>query len=83
MIDLIIFTKLDRSFRSVRDNHAVQAILDKNNVVWRAILEDYQTETADGRLKVNIMLSVAENEADRTSERIKFVFANRVKNGEY
>lgn len=83
LIDIIIFTKLDRWFRSVRDYHAVQTILDKNNVVWRAILEDYQTETADGRLKVNIMLSVAENEADRTSERIKFVFANRVKNGEY
>ena len=60
-IDMIIFTKLDRWFRSVGEYHKVQAVLDKNRVVWRTILEDYQTETADGRLKVNIMLSVAEN----------------------
>lgn len=73
-IDRILFTKLDRWFRNVGEYHAIQAILEKHNVSWQAILEDYNTATADGRLKVNIMLSVAENEADRTSERIKFVF---------
>lgn len=73
-IDRILFTKLDRWFRNVAEYHATQAILDKHNVSWQAILEDYQTVSADGRLKVNIMLSVAENESDRTSERIKFVF---------
>lgn len=82
-IDIILFTKLDRWFRSVGEYHKVQSILDKNKVVWRTILEDYQTETADGRLKVNIMLSVAENEADRTSERIKFVFRGKLNRGEY
>lgn len=82
-IDLILFTKLDRWFRNVAEYHTVQAVLDKYNVPWKAILEDYQTETADGRLKVNIMLSVAENEADRTSERIKFVFDGRVQRGEW
>ena len=82
-IDLIIFTKLDRWFRSVREYHTVQAVLDRAHVAWKTILEDYSTATADGRLKVNIMLSVAENEADRTSERIKFVFDNKAKNREY
>ena len=82
-IDIILFTKLDRWFRSVGEYHKVQQVLDKHRVVWRTILEDYQTETADGRLKVNIMLSVAENEADRTSERIKFVFNGKIKKGEY
>ena len=82
-IDIILFTKLDRWFRSVGDYHKVQAVLDKHRVVWRSILEDYQTETADGRLKVNIMLSVAENEADRTSERIKFVLKGKLQRGEY
>lgn len=72
-IDQILFVKLDRWFRNVREYHEIQKILDQHNVTWRAILEDYNTATADGRLKVNIMLSVAENEADRTSERIKFV----------
>jgi site-specific DNA recombinase len=82
-IDLILFTKLDRWFRNVRDYHTVQAILDRYHVSWQAILEDYSTTTADGRLKVNIMLSVAENEADRTSERIRFVFDNKIKSGDF
>ena len=82
-IDLILFTKLDRWFRNVRDYHTVQAILDRYHVSWQSILEDYSTTTADGRLKVNIMLSVAENEADRTSERIRFVFENKIKSGDF
>lgn len=77
-IDMVIFTKLDRWFRNVKEYHKIQEILEKHNVTWKAILEDYNTTTADGRLKVNIMLSVAENEADRTSERIKFVFQSKI-----
>ncbi len=70
-IDLVIFTKLDRWFRNVADYYEVQSILASQNVKWRAIQEDYETETASGRFKVNIMLAVAQDEADRTSERIK------------
>lgn len=77
-LDMILFTKLDRWFRNVKEYHKIQEILERNKVVWKAILEDYSTATADGRLKVNIMLSVAENEADRTSERIKFVFNSKI-----
>lgn len=77
-IDMVIFTKLDRWFRNVKEYHKIQEILERHNVTWKAILEDYNTATADGRLKVNIMLSVAENEADRTSERIKFVFQSKI-----
>ena len=74
-IDLIIFTKLDRWFRNVGEYYKVQEILDAHNVSWKAIQEDYDTTTASGRLKINIMLSVAQDEADRCSERIKTVFA--------
>lgn len=81
-IDIIIFTKLDRWFRSVEQYYKVQEILEKCNVSWQAVLEDYNTATADGRLKVNIMLSIAANERDRTSERIKVVFVDKIKNGE-
>jgi len=76
-IDLVVFTKLDRWFRNVGEYYKVQEILDDHKVAWRAIHEDYETATAAGRLKVNIMLSVAQDEADRTSERIKVVFASK------
>ena len=76
-VDIILFIKLDRWFRNVKAYYQVQPILDQHNTAWQAILEDYETVTASGRLKVNIMLSVAENEADRTAERIKFVFEDK------
>lgn len=72
--DRILFIKLDRWFRTLKEYYKCEDILEANRVTWQAILEDYNTATADGRLKVNIMLSVAEAEADKTSERIKFVF---------
>jgi DNA invertase Pin-like site-specific DNA recombinase len=78
-IDLIVFIKLDRYFRSVSEYHATQRILETNNTHWKAILEDYDTTTVDGRFKINIMLSIAEQEADRTSDRIKFTFDHKVK----
>lgn len=74
-IDLIIFTKLDRWFRNIAEYYKVQEILEQHNVVWKAIQEDYDTSTASGRLKINIMLSVAQDEADRDSERIRTVMA--------
>lgn len=79
-IDLIVFTKLDRWFRSVAQYYKIQEVLDSNNVYWKTILEDYNTETADGQFKVNIMLSVAQNEIGRTSERIKTVFNYKLAN---
>lgn len=72
-IDLILFIKLDRWFRNVAAYYQVQPLLEEHNVAWQAIHEDYETLTSSGRMKVNIMLSVAENEADRTSERIRFI----------
>lgn len=77
-IDRILFTKLDRWTRNVSEFHAIQRVLDEHNVTWQAILEDYNTVTADGRLKLNIMLSVAENESDRLGERVRFVLNSKL-----
>lgn len=81
-IDIILFIKLDRWFRSVADYYEVQRILDDHHVQWIATEENYDTTTANGRLHLNIKLSIAQDESDRTSERIKFVFDNKVKRGE-
>lgn len=81
-IDIILFIKLDRWFRNVGDYYKIQEILDRNNVGWTATTENYDTTTANGRLYVNIRLAVAQDESDRTSERIKFVFEKKIKDGE-
>ena len=72
-VDALVFTKLDRFFRSVKLYYQAVAVMERYGVAWQAIQEDYETLTSSGRFKVNIMLSVAESEADRTSERIKVV----------
>ncbi len=77
-LDLILFIKLDRWFRSVKDYYKVQEILDAHHVSWQTTEEQYDTTTANGRLYTNIRLSLAQDEADRTSERIKFVFAAKL-----
>lgn len=81
-IDLVIFTKIDRWSRGVRNYYKIQDVLDTHKVHWKTIFENYDTSTAAGQLHINIMLSVAENEAAVTSERIKAVFNNKVKNKE-
>lgn len=79
--DIILFTKLDRWFRNIKEYYRVQDILDRNKVDWKAINEEYDTSTASGRLYVNIKLSIAQDEADRTSERIKDIQAHQVMQG--
>lgn len=81
-IDIILFIKLDRWFRSVADYYKIQEILDAHNVAWKTTQEHYDTETTNGRLYINIRLSVAQDESDRDSDRIKFVFDSKVARGE-
>lgn len=80
--DLILFTKLDRWFRNISDYYKIQEVLEAHEVNWKTIYENYDTTSASGRLHINIMLSVAQDEADRTSERIRSVFDNKIKNKE-
>lgn len=78
-IDVIVFVKLDRWFRSVKEYYRTQEILEKHGVVWISVTEDYNTKTSSGQFAVTIFLAVAQNERDRTSERIATVFEHKRK----
>jgi hypothetical protein len=80
-IDIILFIKIDRWFRSVKDYYKIQEILEAHGVDWKTTMESYDTSTASGRLYVNIRLSIAQDESDRTGERIKFINDNKVSKG--
>lgn len=81
-IDVILFWKMDRWFRNVSDFYKVQDILDIYKVTWVAVAEpNMNMDTRDGRLSLNIMLSIGQNEVDTTSERIKFTVNNMIDNG--
>ena len=67
----IIFIKLDRFFRSVAEYH--ECMKQIAPVVWSTTEESYDLTTANGRMLVNMKLTIAEMEADQTGERIKIV----------
>lgn len=80
--DIILFTRLDRWFRSIEDYYEVMAQIP-DDIPWQTIWEDYETVTSSGRFKVNIMLSIAQAEAERTSEKIKDTFEYKRAKGDY
>ena len=81
-IDVIIFWRLDRWFRNMSDFYKVQDILDEYGVYWISASEPgINMETRDGRLQLNVVLSIGQNEVDTTSERIKFVNEASIRQG--
>lgn len=81
-IDMILFWRLDRWFRNLSDFYKVQDILDEYDVHWLSASEPgINMETRDGRLQLNVVLSIGQNEVDTTSERIKFVNEASIRQG--
>lgn len=81
-IDIVLFTKIDRWFRNTPEYFKTQEILEKYGVQWKAIWEDYDTTSANGRLSVSVFLSISQHERERTAERITAVLENKRKNRE-
>lgn len=83
LIDLIIFTKLDRWFRSLRHYLNTQAVLEKHHAAWTAIDQPYfDTSTPYGRAFVAQSMTFAELEAQNGGIRVCDVFRSKVSHGE-
>lgn len=81
-IDIVLFTRLDRWFRNVQEYFKVQEILDEHKVQWKAIWEDYDTTTANGKMAITIFLAIAQNEREKGAERVRVVFEKKRQNKE-
>lgn len=80
-VDVLLFCRLDRWFRSVADYYKIMEILEAHNCNWITSDEEYNTSTANGRLYINVKLSIAQNEADIDGERIDVVFDSKIAHG--
>ncbi len=78
--DRIIFIKLDRFFRSVAEYHECMKRIAP--VLWTTTEEQYDLTTANGRMLVNMKLTIAEMEADQGGERIDLVNEYKVETGQ-
>lgn len=70
-IDMVIVAKLDRLTPSVRDLADLLELSERKNVALISVAEALDTESAAGRLLLNIMVSVSQWEREAIGERTR------------
>ena len=80
-INTIISLKLDRFTRSIYDWEELISFLDENEAYIDCVNDDINTTTANGKMVTRLLVSVSQNEIERTSERTKIGLAGAIKNG--
>ncbi|OHB45941.1 MAG: resolvase [Planctomycetes bacterium GWC2_45_44] len=82
-IDCIMVYKVDRLSRSLMDFARIIQILDKNNVSFVSVTQQFNTTTSMGRLTLNILLSFAQFEREIISERTRDKIAGARRKGKW
>ena len=75
----MIALKQDRITRSIYDWENILSFLEKNEAYLDFVYDDINTTTSNGRMISRIMMSVSQNEIERTSERTKVGLAGAIK----
>jgi len=78
-IGAVIVLKLDRLTRSVRDLGELLHLFNRNDCALVSVSESLDTESAAGRLMVNVLGSVAQWEREAIGERTAFALAHKRK----
>ena len=80
-INTIIALKLDRITRSIYDWENLITFLDNNEAYLDCANDEVNTTTANGKMISRLLMSVSQNEIERTSERTKIGMAGAIKQG--
>ena len=80
-INTIVALKLDRITRSIYDWENLMTFLDENNAYLDCANDEINTTSANGKMISRLLMSVSQNEIERTSERTKIGLAGAIKNG--
>lgn len=80
-INTMIALKQDRITRSIYDWENILSFLEENEAYLDFVYDDINTTTSNGRMISRIMMSVSQNEIERTSERTKVGLAGAIKQG--
>ncbi len=68
-VDCVVTYKVDRLSRSLMDFSRIVEILDRHNVSFVSVTQQFNTTTSMGRLTLNILLSFAQFEREIIAER--------------
>ena len=80
-INTIVALKLDRITRSIYDWENLMTFLDENNAYLDCVNDEINTTSANGKMISRLLMSVSQNEIERTSERTKVGLAGAIKCG--
>ena len=80
-INTIIALKLDRITRSIFDWEKLITFLDENDAYIDCANDEVNTTNANGKMVSRLLMSVSQNEIERTSERTKIGLAGAIKQG--
>ncbi len=80
-INTIVALKLDRITRSIYDWENLITFLDENDAYLDCTNDEINTTTANGKMISRLLMSVSQNEIERTSERTKIGMAGAIKSG--
>ena len=80
-INTIVSLKLDRITRSIYDWENLITFLDENDAYLDCANDEINTTTANGKMISRLLMSVSQNEIERTSERTKIGLAGAIKKG--
>ena len=80
-INTIVALKLDRITRSIYDWENIMTFLDNNDAFIDCANDEINTTNANGKMISRLLMSVSQNEIERTSERTKVGLAGAIKNG--
>ena len=80
-INTIVALKLDRITRSIYDWEELITFLDENDAYLDCANDEINTTTANGKMISRLLMSVSQNEIERTSERTKIGMAGAIKSG--
>ena len=80
-INTIVALKLDRITRSIYDWENLMTFLDENDAYLDCVNDEINTTSANGKIISKLLMSVSQNEIERTSERTKVGLAGAIKCG--
>ena len=80
-INTIVALKLDRITRSIYDWENLMTFLDENNAYIDCVNDEINTTSANGKMISRLLMSVSQNEIERTSERTKIGLSGAIKQG--
>ena len=80
-INTIVALKLDRITRSIYDWENLMTFLDENDAYLDCVNDEINTTSANGKMISRLLMSVSQNEIERTSERTKVGLAGAIKCG--